>query len=38
MLARILRRLVAAGVVDFEISHNDASPEVDLSLRDGLKI
>jgi hypothetical protein len=37
MIVNVLQRFVAAGVVDFNISHNAASAEVDLFLRDDLK-
>ena len=45
MIIKVLQRLVAAGVVDFDLtsrffdfkmSHNTASAEVDLFLRDDL--
>jgi hypothetical protein len=37
MISIALQRLVAAGVVDFNISHNAASAVADLFLRDDLK-
>jgi len=37
MIVRVLQRLVAAGVVDYNISYNAAEAEMDLFLRDDLK-
>ncbi|HEY5469083.1 MAG TPA: hypothetical protein VIK07_01030 [Bacteroidales bacterium] len=37
-IVKVLQRLVAAGVVDFNISHNTTSAQVYLFLRDELKV